>query len=121
MQTQAMQTRADGPVPMSMSMSMCLRDAPAQWTDATRKNYYGKYSTRILLLFNLIINMAFLPVVFNNRYGEWSEAGQYGQAGEEGNLHFTRLENSMVSEAPRRRDARTVPPHRRSEPLTLPL
>ena len=45
-------------------MSMCLRDAPAQWTDATRKNYYGKYSTRSLLLFNLIINMAFLPVVF---------------------------------------------------------
>ena len=117
MQTQAMQTRADQPVPMSM----CLRDAPAQWTNATRKNYYAKYSTRLLLLFNLIVNIPIFFIVFNNRYGHWSEAGQYGMAGEEGNLHFTRLENSMVSEAQRKRGVCTVPPHRCFVPLTLPL
>ena len=35
----------------------------AQWQDATRKNYYAKYSARILLCFHLLINVSVFPIV----------------------------------------------------------
>ena len=75
---------------------MCLRDAPAQWTDATRKNYYAKYSTRVLLFFSFLLNIAILPAVLGT-----ANDNESTYAGEEdaGNLYFSQLNMVMVRKA----------------------
>ena len=35
-----------------------------QWVDATRKNYYAKYSTRVMLFLHFVINISTLPLIF---------------------------------------------------------
>ena len=60
--------------------------APAQWTGATtRKNYYAKYSTRLLLFFNLFINIAILPIVIG-----MSNTSPNMKTKDQGGLYFTR-------------------------------
>ena len=39
------------------------RFAAAQWHDATRKNYYVKYSARIMLGMHLGVNVSALPMI----------------------------------------------------------
>ena len=55
---------------------MTLAVAPAvppavcawQWKDATRKNYYAKYSARMTLSIHLFINIAVLPSVLHTSH-----------------------------------------------------
>lgn len=74
----------------------CCADAPAQWADATRKNYYAKYSTRILLFFGFLLNMAMFPLVLINVNDVTST---YASEDEAGSLYFTQVEMVMVRKA----------------------
>ena len=47
-------------------MRVCVLPGGAQWQDATRKNYYAKYSTRMLLCLHLLLNVAVFPIVWSN-------------------------------------------------------
>lgn len=75
---------------------------PAQWTDATRKNYYAKYSTRLLLVLGLLLNLVVLPGVLTNladRDRFASEDMAVANEDEDGKVYFKQVQMAMVRKA----------------------
>ena len=87
---------------------MC-RLAAAQWHDATRKNYYVKYSARIMLGMHFIINATLAPAVLQVNSDLLAMDATDTSPGSE--YYSKQVENSMVSDAAAHLEARRTHGH----------
>ena len=68
----------------------------AQWAESTRKNYYAKYTARIVAFFHLLINIGVLPSVLNET-AKLDDALS-GSSNDPDEVYYKQVRNAYVSE-----------------------